>query len=89
VWLAEAQNVPNGQLAMLWALTALNGQQAGNAGTSSAWEQAEQAAAAAGERVWPPEPKLRSPMMADGGCWRRCSARWTSTPSLLNASWES
>jgi tetratricopeptide (TPR) repeat protein len=47
--LAEAQGVPGGQVALLWALAAVHGERAGSAVASSFWEEAERAAAAAGE----------------------------------------
>jgi tetratricopeptide (TPR) repeat protein len=45
--LAEAQNMPGGQVALLWALAALHQERTGNANTAHMWEQAERAAAAA------------------------------------------
>jgi tetratricopeptide (TPR) repeat protein len=47
--LAEAQGVSGGQVALLWALAAVNGEQAGSALASTLWEEAERVAAAAGE----------------------------------------
>jgi hypothetical protein len=50
--LAEAQALPGGQVAVLWALAALQGEQAGNApAAADSWENAERTAAAAGELV--------------------------------------
>jgi tetratricopeptide (TPR) repeat protein len=47
--LAEAEGVPGGQVAPLWALAAVHGERAGSTVASSFWEKAERAAAAAGE----------------------------------------
>jgi tetratricopeptide (TPR) repeat protein len=47
--LAQAQGVPGGQAALLWALAAVHGERAGSPVASSLWEEAERAAAAAGE----------------------------------------
>ncbi len=46
--LAGAQGVPGGQVALLWALAAVHGEQAASALASALWEEVERAAAAAG-----------------------------------------